>query len=78
MGVGVIWLSVLFLVIYPLVSPWKRPFIVGWLVIWFSLWAFFFVLTDSVLVDIAIFIFAVSSLLRIVSRGVVQWLGRKR
>jgi hypothetical protein len=91
MRAGLIWLLTLFLVVYPLVAPWKRSFIVGWLVIWFSLWALFFVRADyesahivkgivsgSALVDVAILVFAVASLVRVVGRGVVQWWGRKQ
>jgi hypothetical protein len=91
MRAGLIWLLALFLVVYPLVAPWKRSFIVGWLVTWFSLWTLFFVraeyesahivrgiVSGSALVGVAIFIFALASLLRLVGRGLVQWWGRKQ
>jgi hypothetical protein len=81
---GLFVFFVLFLVIFPLVAPWRTSFIVGWLVIWFSLWGIFFVLADYVIslgsdagaVGICIFFFTVASLLRVVGRGIVQWLKR--
>ena len=88
---ALIWLLVLLLVLYPLIAPWKKSFIIGWLVIWFSLWALFFARADyesahvvkgivsgSALVGIAIFIFAAASLLRAAGRGVAQWWRRKQ
>jgi hypothetical protein len=85
-----IWLGALFLVLYPLIAPWRRSFIVGWLAIWFSLWALFFVRADyesahvvkgmlsgSSMVGVAIFLFAVASSLRALGREVVQWWRRK-
>lgn len=86
MRVALIWLMALFLVLYPLIAPWRRPFTVGWLAIWFSLWAFFFlraeyesahvvkgIIPGSALVGVAIALFSVASLLRVVGRGVVRW-----
>jgi len=91
MRITLIWLVALFLMFYPLIAPWKRSFIAGWLVIWFSLWALFFarvdyelthtikgVVSGSALISATIFIFAVSSLLRTVGWGILQWWRRKQ
>ena len=86
MHVALIWSVALFLVLYPLIAPWRRPFIAGWLAIWFSLWALLFlraeyesahvvkgIVPGAALVGVAIVLFAVASLLRVVGRGVVRW-----
>ena len=89
MGGWLLWLLGIFLVLYPLAAPWRRAYIIGWLALWFSLWAVFFirleheslhiikgVLSGSVAIGAAIFIFTISSLVRIIFRVVMHWLVR--
>lgn len=90
MIVGLILFLTFVLVVYPLVAPWRRSFIVGWMVIWFCLWIIFFARVNyesahpvkgffpvSALVGCGIFIFIVASLLRVIFRMVVQRRGSK-
>jgi MFS family permease len=84
------WVLAAFLVGYPLAAPWRKGFIVGWLLIWFSLWVLFFLRADyesehfekgivsgSLLIGIAIFAFSIASFVRVIGRRLTQWQRRR-
>jgi hypothetical protein len=68
----------------------RLAFIVGWLLIWFSLWVLLFLRADyesehfekgivssSLLIGIAIFAFSIASFVRVIGRGLTQWQRRR-
>lgn len=86
MADNLIWSLMLFLIGYPLLAPWEKNYIAGWVAVWFLLWAAFLLRVDyestriikdfipvSVLIGVVILIFSVASLLRLVGRGLYLW-----
>ena len=70
------------LVLFPLLEPWKRPFGVAWLVIWFGLWLCLFARLEyetgrlatgnvSIELGLGILLLTASSLIRLVLRGLL-------